>query len=93
MQQQLQKIMASFDEYPPRPVQSETYAGPLSITRFRTIEQMKKLMKQKADRAPEIELRKEGKPSLFSDALSLPIGLKVSAEFRGAECYVAWDAK
>jgi arylsulfatase len=54
MQQQLQKIMASFDEYPPRPVQSETYAGPLSITRFRTIEQMKKLMKQKRIELPKL---------------------------------------
>jgi len=55
MAQQLQKITQSFDKYPPRPVQSETYAGPMSITRFRTIEQMKKLLKQRKIELPELD--------------------------------------
>ena len=54
MGQQLQKITDSFVKYPPRPVQSETYAGPMSITRFRTIQEAKKLMKQKKIELPEL---------------------------------------
>ena len=54
MTQQMQKIMASFVKYPPRPVQSETYSGPMSITRFRTIEQAKELMKQKHIELPDL---------------------------------------
>ncbi len=55
MTQQLQKIMESFVKYPPRPVQSDTYAGPMSPTRFRTIEQAKKLMKQKKIKLPDLD--------------------------------------
>ncbi len=54
MTQQLQKIMESFTKYPPRAVQSDTYAGPMSITRFRTIEQAKELMKQKKIKLPDL---------------------------------------
>ena len=54
MTQQLQKIMESFIEYPPRAVQSDTYAGPMSITRFRTIQEAKQLMKQKKIELPEL---------------------------------------
>lgn len=54
MTQQLQKIMQSFVDYPPRPVQSDTYAGPMSITRFRTIQEAKELLKQKQIDIPEL---------------------------------------
>lgn len=54
MTRQRQKVMANFVKYPPRPVQSETYAGPMSITRFRTIEQAKEMMKQKKIELPKI---------------------------------------
>jgi len=54
MTQQLQKVMESFVKYPPRPVQSDSYAGPMSISRFRTIEQAKKLMEQKKIELPHL---------------------------------------
>ena len=54
MTQQLQKIMASFAKYPPRAVQSDTYAGPMSITRFCTLQEAKALMKQKRIELPEL---------------------------------------
>jgi len=55
MSQQLTTVMESFVKYPPRPLQSESYAGSMSITRFRTIEQAKKLMKQKKIELPELD--------------------------------------
>lgn len=54
MTQQLQKITKSFVDYPPRAVQSDTYPGPTSITRFRTIQEAKELMKQKNIELPEL---------------------------------------
>lgn len=47
--QQLQKIMKSFVDYPPRAVQSDSYAGPMSITRFRTIQDSETADEAKAD--------------------------------------------
>ncbi|WP_281763030.1 arylsulfatase [Pseudodesulfovibrio nedwellii] len=55
MTSELEKVMASFIKYPPRPVQSESYGGPLSISRFRTIEQAKKLMKQRKVKMPSLD--------------------------------------
>ena len=55
MGDQMKTVMQSFVEYPPRPVQSDSYPGPMSITRFRTIEQAKKLLKQKKIKLPELD--------------------------------------
>lgn len=50
-----QKLMKSYVDYPPRRMQSETYTGPLSITRFRTIQQAKELMQEKGIVLPELK--------------------------------------
>lgn len=50
-----QKLMQTYVDYPPRPLQSESYSGPMSIARFRTIEQAKELMKEKGIVLPELE--------------------------------------
>lgn len=50
-----QKLMKSYVDYPPRPLQSESYAGPLGITQFRTIQRAKELMKEKGIVLPELE--------------------------------------
>lgn len=50
-----QDLMQSYIDYPPRPLQSEVYAGPLQITQFRTIEKVKSLMKEKGIILPELE--------------------------------------
>ena len=67
MTQQLQKIMQSFVKYPPRPVQSDTYADPMSITRFRTLQEAKALMKQKKITWPEFNQAES-----TASALALP---------------------
>jgi len=46
--------MESFVKYPLRPVQRDSCAGPISITRFRTIEEAKQLLKQKNVELPEL---------------------------------------
>jgi arylsulfatase len=46
------KIVASFDKYPPRKLQSETYTGPLTITRFNKIGEIKALLKKKGIELP-----------------------------------------
>jgi arylsulfatase len=46
------KIVASFDKYPPRKLQSETYTGPLTITRFNKIGEIKALLKKKGIEFP-----------------------------------------
>ena len=53
-----QKLMQSYVDYPPRPLQSESYSGPMTISRFRTIEQAKELMKEKGVVLPELEPKK-----------------------------------
>ena len=53
-----QKLMQSYIDYPPRPLQSESYSGPMSVTRFRTIQQAKKLMQEKGVVLPELEPKK-----------------------------------
>lgn len=54
MQQELEKVMKSFVKYPPRPVQSEGYAGPLSITKFRTIMEVKEVLKERNIKIPDL---------------------------------------
>lgn len=44
---EIQTLMDSYVKYPPRPMQSEVFTGPTTITRFRTIQQIKKFAKQK----------------------------------------------
>ncbi len=51
---EMQQLMDSYVKYPPRPMQSESYAGPLSISRFRNIQKAKKLMKQKQITLPKL---------------------------------------
>ncbi|MCX7549470.1 arylsulfatase [Xanthomarina sp. F2636L] len=50
-----QQLMKSYVEYPPRKMQSETYSGPMTISRFRTIEQAKELLKHKGIVLPPVE--------------------------------------
>jgi arylsulfatase A-like enzyme len=45
--QVLSKLMKSYDEYPPRALQSETYTGPMTIDRFNKVEEIKKILKKK----------------------------------------------
>ncbi len=54
MQNKLQEIAASYDKYPPRPMQSLVYTGPMTINRFRTLEQIKEFMKQKKIELPKL---------------------------------------
>ena len=53
-----QDIMKSYLDYPPRKMQSETYPGPMTITRFRTIQQIKEAMEQKDYHLPDLEPKK-----------------------------------
>ena len=50
-----QDLMQSYLDYPPRKLQSDSYAGPMSINQFRTIQQAKELMKEKGIKLPELE--------------------------------------
>lgn len=52
---QLTTLMKTYVDYPPRPLQSESYAGPVGIKQFRTLEQAKQLMKEKGIILPELE--------------------------------------
>ena len=45
-QEYLSKIMSSYTKYPPRPVQSEAYGGPMSITRFNQLMDINKELKK-----------------------------------------------
>ncbi len=47
-------IIDSYKKYPPRPLQSEGYTGPMTITRFRNLEKVKKLMEQKNIELPNL---------------------------------------
>jgi arylsulfatase len=51
----IQDLMTTYVEYPPRPLQSEVFTGPLEITRFRTMEQIKELMNQKGIILPDLD--------------------------------------
>ncbi|GAO41090.1 arylsulfatase [Flavihumibacter petaseus] len=46
-------IMKSYVQYPPRPLQSETYTGPMEITRFRNLQEAKKLLESKGFQLPD----------------------------------------
>lgn len=48
-----QKLMESYAKYPPRKLQSETYTGPMTISKYRTIQQAKELLKKKKIVLPE----------------------------------------
>ncbi len=52
---EIQTLMDSYVKYPPRPMQSEVFTGPTTITRFRTIQQIKKFAKQKQLVLPKID--------------------------------------
>lgn len=49
-----QDLMKTYNEYPPRPLQSEVFAGPMEITRYRTIQEIKMLMEEKGLSLPEL---------------------------------------
>ena len=40
--QELEKVMKSFVQYPPRKLQSETYSGPITISGYEKFEDVKK---------------------------------------------------
>jgi len=42
----MKKLRESYVKYPPRPLQSDAYTGPMTIRKFRTIEKVKTLMKE-----------------------------------------------
>ncbi|MXV51139.1 sulfatase-like hydrolase/transferase [Pedobacter sp. HMF7647] len=48
----IQDLMKTYIDYPPRPLQSETYTGPETINKFRTIQEAKKMLEQKGIRLP-----------------------------------------
>jgi hypothetical protein len=48
----LAEIMKSYETYPPRKMQSEVYTGPMTIERFRKIEDIKDLLKKKGIQIP-----------------------------------------
>jgi arylsulfatase len=50
----IQDLMKSYVQYPPRPLQSEVFTGPMNITRFRTIQEIKKLMDEKGLSLPDL---------------------------------------
>lgn len=47
--------MKSYVKYPPRPLQSEAYTGPMTATRFRPLQQGKDLLKEKGIKLPELQ--------------------------------------
>lgn len=47
------KLMKTYAEYPPRKLQSEAYTGPMTIERFRKIDEIKELLKKKGVKLPE----------------------------------------
>jgi arylsulfatase len=47
-----QELIQSYIQYPPRPLQGETYTGEMGITRFRNIQEAKKMLDQKGIKLP-----------------------------------------
>ncbi|QEM83852.2 arylsulfatase [Halomonas binhaiensis] len=45
--EELKKVAESYMEYPPRPLQSDAYSGPLTIKRFRALEKVQEILKEK----------------------------------------------
>lgn len=52
--QALDDIMKTYVEYPPRKLQSDAYTGPMTINRYRTLEQVKAFMKEKGLHLPSL---------------------------------------
>ena len=50
-----QELMNTYIQYPPRTLQSEVYSGPMEITRFKTLQEVKMLMKEKGIQLPELK--------------------------------------
>jgi arylsulfatase len=50
-----QELMKTYVEYPPRPLQSEVFTGPMEIQHFRTLERARQLLKEKGIVLPELE--------------------------------------
>ena len=46
MQEQLQKVMKSFIDYPPRKLQSEGYTGPITISAYEKFEWLRNDLKK-----------------------------------------------
>ncbi|QDV34504.1 arylsulfatase [Tautonia plasticadhaerens] len=46
-------LMKSYQEHPPRRLQSEVYTGPMTIERFRTIDQIKGILEKKGITLPQ----------------------------------------
>lgn len=44
---QLEQVAQSYQEYPPRPLQSDAYAGPMTISRFRAIERVREILQER----------------------------------------------
>jgi len=55
----LTSLMKTYIDYPPRPLQSDSYAGPTSIKQFRTMQQVKELAKEKGLTLPPLEGTKQ----------------------------------
>ena len=53
--QATRKLIESYVKYPPRKLQSETYTGPLTIQRFRRIQEIKQLLKKRGIELPKSE--------------------------------------
>lgn len=50
MGEYVNKLLKTYEQYPPRPVQSEGYSGPMTITRYRQLQEInKELQKEGAD--------------------------------------------
>ncbi|WP_068315858.1 arylsulfatase [Polycladidibacter hongkongensis] len=43
---ELEKVVKSYEKYPPRKLQSESYTGPITINRFRLMEKVKPILKK-----------------------------------------------
>lgn len=50
----IQELMQTYIKYPPRPLQSEVFTGPMEINKFRTIQEAKKLLEEKGIKLPEL---------------------------------------
>ena len=48
-----QDLMKTYVEFPPRPLQGETYSGPMEINRFRNLQEAKKMLDQKGIKLPD----------------------------------------
>lgn len=54
-----QDLMKTYVEYPPRPLQSEVFTGPMGISKFRTIQEIKEMMNQKGIILPELNSKEK----------------------------------